>query len=73
MQSRWRCSSTLSPPVKIAAGAYRMRTENDEEKTAEVASNVVRIHIVIEEVERERERESESSVNESEAVYIRSV
>ena len=40
---------------------------NDEEKTAEFVSNVVRIHIAIEEVERERE--SESSVNESEAVY----
>ena len=39
---------------------------NDEDKTAEFASNVVRIDIVIEEVERE----SESSVNESEAVYI---
>ena len=31
-----------------------MRTVNDEEKTAEFASNLVRIHIVIEEVERVR-------------------
>ena len=30
-----------------------VRTVNDEEKTAEFISNVVRIHIVIEEVERE--------------------
>ena len=44
-----------------------MHTVNDEEKTAEFVSNVITIHIVIEEVERERE--SESSINESEAVY----
>ena len=39
-------------------------------RKAKFASNVVRIHIVIEEVERERGRESEISINESEAVYI---
>ena len=33
-----------------------MRTGNDEEKTAEFASNVVRIHIVKKEVEREKGR-----------------
>ena len=42
-----------------------MRIVNDEEKTAKSVSNIVRIHIVIEEVESV----SESSFNESKVVY----
>ena len=44
-----------------------MHTGNDEENTAEFSFNVVRIQIIIEEVETERE--SESSIIESEAVF----
>ena len=41
-----------------------MRTVNDEEKTAEFVSNVVRHHIA-----SKKSKENESNVNESEAVY----